>query len=261
MARNADTAVATRARGWRRVLRWILVAVSAYLLASAVLVLVLRWVPPPTSAFMLARKLDAMAEGRSDFRIDYRWRAYDQVSEALPIALVAAEDQRFPHHRGFDWEAIETAWRRNRAGHRVHGASTISQQTAKNLFLWSGRSWLRKGMEVHFTVLIEALWSKQRILEVYLNVAEFGDGVYGAEAASMRYFRKPAARLDARESALMAAVLPSPRTMSVAQPSPYVRRTASWVERQVRQLGGAAYLHSPAPGPERTPRANRRRKD
>jgi monofunctional glycosyltransferase len=155
--------------------------------------------------------------------------------------VVAAEDQKFPSHRGFDVESIGDAWEQRARG-RVRGASTISQQVAKNLFLWSGRSWVRKGFEAWFTVLIESLWSKQRILEVYLNVAEFGPGIYGAEAAAQRHFGKPAAALTRREAALLAAVLPDPRAMRAAVPSAYVARRARWIERQAAQLGGPAYL-------------------
>ncbi|HEX5756455.1 MAG TPA: monofunctional biosynthetic peptidoglycan transglycosylase [Arenimonas sp.] len=232
-------AKAKRRRWWRRLL---LGLPLLFLLATAGPVLLLRWVDPPTSAFMMARQQHAWREGDDNFQLHYRWCDWAQLSSQLPIALVAAEDQKFPLHRGFDMDAIDKALSHNDRGGRVRGASTISQQVAKNLFLWSGRSWLRKGLEAWFTVLIETLWSKQRILEVYANIAEFGDGVYGAEAAAQQFFRKPAARLTARESALLAAVLPSPRRYSAARPGPYVQQRARWVERQVRQLGGAAWL-------------------
>jgi monofunctional biosynthetic peptidoglycan transglycosylase len=165
-----------------------------------------------------------------------------RISPQLPIALVAAEDQNFPTHHGFDLKAIDKAMASNRRGRKVRGASTISQQLAKNLFLWQGRSYLRKGLEAWYTVLIEATWPKSRIIEVYANVVEFGDGIYGAEAAAQYYFHKPAARLSAAESARLAAVLPSPRRYSAGKPGPYVQRRARWIEGQVRHLGGAAYL-------------------
>ncbi len=155
---------------------------------------------------------------------------------------MAAEDQRFPEHNGFDLQAIEKARDHNARGGRLRGASTISQQVAKNLFLWQGRSWIRKGLEVWYTVLIEALWPKSRILEMYANIAEFGDGIYGAQAASRQYWNKDASRLTPAESARLAAVLPSPRRYSAAKPGPYVQRRAAWIQRQARQLGGGAYL-------------------
>ena len=151
-------------------------------------VVLLRWMDPWGSSFMANRQMQAWLDGDYAMRIDYRWRDLEQISRNLPIAVVAAEDQRFPQHRGFDFAAIERAYENNRKGRKVRGASTLSQQLAKNLFLWSGRSYLRKGLEAWYTLWIEALWPKRRILEVYVNVVEFGDGVYGAEAASRRFF-------------------------------------------------------------------------
>lgn len=226
----------------RRLFRWLAVAVSTWLLVTFLLVLVLRFVPPLTSLFMLERRIEATAEHDGDFRLQYRWTPIDQVSPNLPIALVAAEDQKFPNHHGFDVDAIQDALADADDGARLRGASTISQQVAKNLFLWNGRSFVRKGFEAYFTVLIELLWPKQRIIEVYLNIAEFGDGTYGAAAASERFFHTSPAQLSAHQSALLAAVLPNPRKLRVDRPSPYVQRRAAWIERQVRQLGGSAYL-------------------
>ena len=225
-----------------RILGFLLRLVAAFLVLSVLSVLLLRWIPPPASAFMVQRELQAWWTGEPGFRLRHEWVGWEELSPELRIALVAAEDQKFPEHHGFDWDAIESAWRHNREGRRVHGASTISQQTAKNLFLWPGRSWLRKGLEVYFTVLVETLWPKRRILEVYMNVAEFGDGIYGAEAASQAYFRKPAARLSRREAALLAAVLPSPRKLRPDRPSRYLLAAAAWIERQAQQLGGPDYL-------------------
>ena len=232
-----------RPRGWRRWARWLLLWLPLwFVLLTSLQVLVLRWVPPFASAFMVGRQLEAWRAGDTDFRIDYRWRERSRISRNLPIALVAAEDQKFPFHRGFDFQAIDKALEHNRRGRKVRGASTISQQVAKNLFLWQGRSWVRKGLEAWYTVLVEAFWPKARILEMYGNIAEFGDGVYGAEAASQRYFHKPAGKLTPSESARLAAVLPAPRRYSVAKPGPYVQRRARWIERQVRHLGGPGYL-------------------
>lgn len=228
-----------------RALRWIFLWLPlAFVAVTFAQVLVLRWVPPLGSAFMIGRQAEAVRAGEWKFRVAYSWRGHDRISPHLPIALVAAEDQTFPSHRGFDFKAIDKAIDNNKRGRKVRGASTISQQVSKNLFLWSGRSYLRKGLEAWYTVLVELLWPKQRILEVYANIAEFGDGVYGAEAAAQSYFNKPAARLTASESARLAAVLPSPRRYSVVRPGPYVQRRARWIEKQVRHLGGAQYLAS-----------------
>jgi monofunctional biosynthetic peptidoglycan transglycosylase len=215
---------------------------AGFVVFSALQVLVLRWVPPFGSAFMIGRQVDSLLAGEFRAAVDYRWRPRDRISPTLPIALVAAEDQRFPMHHGFDMKAIEDALKNNAKGKKVRGASTITQQLAKNLFLWQGRSWLRKGLEAWYTVLLETLLPKPRILELYANVAEFGDGVYGAEAASQRFFGKPAARLSLAESARLAAVLPSPKKYSVGRPGPHVRERARWIERQVRRLGGPSYL-------------------
>ena len=228
-----------RLRKWFR--RFVLLGV-VFVVASALQVLALRWIPPFGSAFMIGRQVDSLLEGEFRAAVDYRWRPREQISSSLPIALVAAEDQLFPLHRGFDMKAIEDALENNAKGKKVRGASTITQQLAKNLFLWQGRSWVRKGLEAWYTVLLETLLPKQRILELYANVAEFGDGVYGAEAASQRFFGKPAARLSPAESARLAAVLPSPKKYNAKRPGPYVQKRARWIERQVHRLGGASYL-------------------
>jgi monofunctional biosynthetic peptidoglycan transglycosylase len=203
-------------------------------------VFVMRFVPPVSSAFMLERRLAGLRE--KNFSLHYRWTPIEQVSPNLPIALVAAEDQKFPLHHGFDVEAIADAIEDAEDGERMRGASTISQQTAKNLFLWNGHNFVRKGFEVYFTVLLETTWPKRRILEVYLNIAEFGDGIYGASAASDAYFHKPVSALSEHESALLAAVLPNPKKYRPDKPSPYVLRRAAWIEKQVHQLGGAGYV-------------------
>ena len=161
----------------------------------------------------------------------------------MGLAVIAAEDQNFAEHFGFDWKAIEKALEHNERSRRKRGASTLSQQTAKNLFLWSSRSWVRKGFEVWFTLLLEAGWSKRRILEVYLNIVEFGDGIYGVEAASQHYFRKPAQRLRPAEAALLAAVLPNPRRFKVSSPSPYVLGRQAWILGQMQQLGGVQVVN------------------
>jgi len=226
----------------RSLWRWLWIAVVAWLALSILCVLALRFVAPPTSAFMIERRLAAMRNHESGYALRYQFEPLARISPELPIALVAAEDQKFPVHHGFDVQAIEDAMDDADEGARLRGASTISQQTAKNLFLWGGRSFVRKGLEAYFTVLIELMWPKSRIVEVYANVAEFGDGIYGVEAASRAYFGKPAAQLDARESALLAASLPNPRKLRADQPSAYMLRRVDWISRQVRQLGGPGYL-------------------
>lgn len=209
---------------------------------STLQVAALRFIDPWFTSFMAIRQAEAWREGDWSFRIAYDWRDLERISPHLPVALVAAEDQRFAEHFGFDLEAIEKAQRNNARGRRVRGGSTISQQLAKNLFLWSGRSWVRKGIEAWYTLLIEAMWPKERIIEVYANVVEFGDGVYGAQAAARSFFRKDASRLTASESARLAAVLPSPKRYSAVRPGPYVQRRARAIQRQMRLIGGRDYL-------------------
>ena len=178
--------------------------------SSVFLVVLYRWVPVPVTPLMIERVVENLFEGRP-IGLSYKWCAFSEMTPRLENAVIASEDWRFFEHNGFDWPAIEQAYRSNSRGGRVRGASTISQQTAKNVFLWPSRSWIRKGLEAYFTVLIETLWSKERILEVYLNVVELGDGVYGVGSASQLYFHKPAAHLSSSEAALLAAVLPNPR--------------------------------------------------
>lgn len=228
----------------RRWLRRLLALPLVFVLVTVLQVAALRFIDPWFSSFMAIRQVQAWAAGDGDFRVAYDWRDLEEISASVPVALVASEDQRFAEHHGFDFKAIEKARANNARGRKVRGASTISQQTAKNLFLWSGRSYVRKGIEAWYTVLIETLWPKRRIIEVYANIAEFGDGVYGAQAAARTYFRKDAGRLGNAEAARLAAVLPNPKRYSVARPGPYVQRRSRAVERQMRQIGGAGYLKS-----------------
>ena len=230
-----------RRRRWLRRLLWLPVIA---LLFTVLQVLALRVIDPPFSTFMALRQAEAWIGRESDFQLYYQWRDLDRIASSLPVAAIAAEDQNFAHHRGFDLDAIEQAREHNAQGRPVRGASTISQQVAKNLFLWGGRSWVRKGLEAWYTLLIEWLWPKSRILEVYVNVAEFGDGIYGAQAAARRHFSKDAAQLTPAESARLAAVLPNPRRYSASSPGPYVQRRAQWIQRNARQIGGDAYVES-----------------
>jgi monofunctional biosynthetic peptidoglycan transglycosylase len=224
-------------RGRRLMLRGTAVLLAAAVAATAGPILLLRWVPPPTSAFMMHRRVAAWTGADTPTSIRYRWVAWDEIAPAMRLAVVASEDQKFPSHGGFDTEAIAEALRDRELGGRVRGASTISQQTAKNIALWPDRSWVRKGLEVYYTVLIETLWPKRRILEVYLNLAEFGDGIYGVGAAAEVFFATTPARLTARQAAQLATVLPAPRRMRPDQPGPWAEMRADWVLRQMRQLG------------------------
>lgn len=208
---------------------------AVLLLAPAALILLYRAVPPPGTPLMVLRA----AEGRG---WDYRWTPLARIAPALARAVLTAEDEAFCAHAGFDTKALRKAWEayQDSGGSTLRGGSTISQQTAKNLLLWPGRTWVRKGLEAWLTVYIEALWPKRRIMEVYLNVAEWGSGVYGAEAAARRHFGKSAAALSAAEAARLAAVLPSPLRWSAAQPGPYVQQRARILEGRAARLGPLA---------------------
>lgn len=200
-------------------------------------------VPVPFSAVMVDRQVSAWIEGDFSYRAHSDWVSMDEISPWMGLAVIAAEDQKFPDHWGIDVGAIEKALTYNeRNDNRVRGASTISQQTVKNLFLWDGRSWVRKGLEAGLTLVTETVWSKRRILTVYLNVAEFGEGIFGVEAAARHYFKKSARQLTASEAALLAAVLPNPIRFKVNAPSSYVIQRQHWILRQMRQLGGESFM-------------------
>jgi monofunctional biosynthetic peptidoglycan transglycosylase len=233
--------------GPRRLVRWTLIGLLAAILITALPVVAMRWLNPWFSAFMLDAAWDASSAGKKKYRTDYRWVDLEQISPHAAVAVIAAEDQFFPFHTGFDFKSIREAIRHNeqqakRKRPRIRGASTITQQVAKNLFLWSGRGYVRKGLEAWFTLLIELTWPKERTLEVYLNIAQFGDGIYGVEAASRRFWRKPAAHLTREEAATLAAVLPNPITFKVQAPSAYVHHRRDWILEQMRGLGGPNYL-------------------
>lgn len=229
-------------RPWiRRLLKILALCMALCLLGSALGVLLLRWIPVPTTALMVARRFEAWRSDKGRPQV-HSWVPLEEIAPSLGLAVLAAEDQNFAEHFGFDWQAIEKALAHNEKSRRKRGASTVTQQTAKNLFLWEGRTWIRKGFEVWFTFLLELEWSKRRILEVYLNSVEFGDGVFGAEAAARTFFRKPAKRLSPQESALLAAVLPSPRKFRADAPSDYVRGRQAWILEQMRLMGGERVL-------------------
>lgn len=223
--------------------RWVLRAVLAVVGLWLTGIIIFSFLPVPFSAVMAERQLSAWLSGDFGYVAHSDWVSMDKISPWMPLAVIAAEDQKFPDHWGFDVASIEKAISHNeRNENRVRGASTLSQQTAKNLFLWDGRSWVRKGLEAGLTLGMEGVWTKRRILTVYLNIAEFGDGVFGVEAASQRYFNKPASHLSASEAALLAAVLPSPVRFKANAPSGYVRQRQQWILRQMRQLGGESFL-------------------
>ena len=202
-----------------------------------VLLLVLRVVDPPTTAFILERRFEAWREAERRFTLRQQWVPLEAIDPTLQLAVVASEDQKFPQHFGFDVEAIADAVEDRFEGRSTRGASTLTQQVAKNLFLWPGQSFVRKGLEAMLTVMLEVLWSKGRILEVHLNVAEFGDGIYGVEAACHAFYGKSARHVTPDEAALLAAVLPAPKRRSVRQPSEVVKARAAWVLEQSRALG------------------------
>lgn len=194
---------------------------------SLVWVVAYRWIDPPTTSLMIRDHFN-------DVKVYREWVGLNEMSRHIPRAVIAAEDSRFCEHNGFDIEAIEKAMERNKQGKKLRGGSTISQQTAKNAFLWSGRTWIRKGLEAWFTVLIELLWGKPRIMEVYLNIAEYGRGVYGVQAASIHYFNKPASKLSRVEAARLAAILPQPIKRDAASPGRYTKRYANRIAGRTR---------------------------
>ncbi len=206
-------------------------------------ILIFAFLPVPFSMVMIERQLGAWLTGDFSYVAHSDWVPMDEISPYMALAVMAAEDQKFPEHWGFDVDAIESALTHNqRNQNRIRGASTLSQQTAKNLFIWDGRSWVRKGLEVGLTAGIELVWTKRRILTVYLNIAEFGDGIFGVEAAARHFFNKPASKLSASEAALLAAVLPNPHRFKVNAPSGYVISRQQWILRQMRQLGGKEFI-------------------
>jgi monofunctional glycosyltransferase len=209
---------------------------------SIAAVVLMRWWPPVTSAFMVEARLAAL--GDASFHLHHIWVDRKHISAYAQLAVIASEDQKFPFHHGFDFGAIQDAVKEQETGVRSRGASTISQQTAKNLFLWGGRSYIRKGLEAWFTMLLELCWPKSRILEVYLNSAQFGPDVYGIEAAAQNYFHKHASALTRSEAAQLAAVLPNPVRLRADRPSAYVASRREWILGQMRGLGDTSYLRN-----------------
>jgi monofunctional glycosyltransferase len=228
-----------------RPLRWIRRITLAFVLATVLITLFFGVVPPPATPLMLLRTVE-QATGDDPVRLEKDWTPLERISPHMVEAVIAAEDQGFFQHRGFDFGSIAEAFAVNQKGKRTLGASTISQQTAKNLFLWPARSWLRKGLEAYFTLLIETFWTKRRVLTVYLNVIETGRGVYGVEAAARRFFGVPAARLTREQAALIAAVLPNPRRWSPAEPTAYIWARQAWILRQMQLRGSVTVARNPS---------------
>ncbi|MEZ5470243.1 MAG: monofunctional biosynthetic peptidoglycan transglycosylase [Marinicella sp.] len=222
-----------------RLRRWLLWLSVLWLVITFSMVLFLRWFNPPTTAFMLQR---LYSDEFGPVRLQHEWRDFSQIAPSLALSVIASEDQKFAEHWGFDVDAIQQVLEKRQAGKSMRGASTISQQLAKNIFLWPSRSWLRKGLEVYFTGAIELMIPKRRILELYLNVVEFGDGIYGAESAAQAIFSLPAIALSREQAALLAARLPAPKRYQINPPTDYMRERAAWIMEQTKQLGEAAYL-------------------
>jgi monofunctional biosynthetic peptidoglycan transglycosylase len=221
---------------WDKVLREIKKVILYFFLITGGWVMLYRFVNPPITFLMMQRTVERLFEGKG-WKLEKEWKDFDELSNNLKLAAVAGEDANFLHHWGFDTKAIQKAYLKNKQGKPIRGGSTITQQVAKNVFLWPGRSWIRKGFEAYFTLLIEIFWSKKRILEVYLNVAEMGRGVYGAEAATLYYYNKSSARLTKSQAALLIAILPSPLKWSPTKPTRYVSFKKYFILRNMRRIG------------------------
>ena len=205
---------------------------------SVISVLLLAVLPPVTTAFIVIDN----CTNDDKYEIEYQWVSWENISPYVPLAAICAEDQKFTEHFGFDLESIEEAWDERQQGKRYRGASTITQQVAKNLFLWPGKSFFRKGLEAYFTFLIEVFWSKKRILEMYVNIAQFGKGVYGVQAAGQKYFKNDASKIAYYQAALMGAVLPNPIRLKINRPSKYVNERTQWILLQMDQMGWESFL-------------------
>ncbi|MFA6806569.1 MAG: monofunctional biosynthetic peptidoglycan transglycosylase [Bacteroidales bacterium] len=214
---------------WRKLWKIIWVGILGFLALSIVISFAYKFINPPFTILMIQRTFEQTFSSERDVRLKKDWVSIDEISPNMIKAVIASEDNLFNKHNGFDTKAIERAIEHNKKGKKIRGASTISQQTAKNVFLWNGRNWVRKGLETYYTIVIEAFWSKERIMEVYLNVIEFGDGIYGVEAASQTFFNKSAKNLTKRESALLASVLPSPLKRNAGKPTKWLNQRANRV--------------------------------
>jgi monofunctional biosynthetic peptidoglycan transglycosylase len=224
----------------RKVFRWIWKAILWFIGLSILSVIIFKWVPVPITPLMITRAVENKLEGK-DALLSHDWEPIENISPNLQKAVIASEDGNFLKHNGFDFKAMQKAFKNNQKGKRLKGGSTISQQTAKNVFLWQGRSYLRKGLEAYFTVLIELIWGKERIMEVYLNSIEMGNGVYGAEAAAQHWYRKSAVDLTKKEAAGIAAILPNPRKYKATNSSSYIERRKGKIVRVMNQIGKIDY--------------------
>lgn len=221
--------------------KYLLLGLVSYFLIIVLLLLIFRWVPVPTSSFMVQQNIHAWSNSEKNIGVRYEWMAWDDLPKSAALAVIAAEDQRFSDHYGLDFHAIKAAWAESRKNRR--GASTITQQVVKNLFLWSGRSYVRKVLEASISLMMELIWPKQRILEVYLNIAQFGQRDYGVKSAN-RYLLKqqPNAKLSFSNAALLAAALPAPNHHNIKKPNTRLRKKQKWIKKQMHQLGGLQYL-------------------
>lgn len=224
----------------KKFFKFIFKLIVGLFILSIVMVFLYKWVPVPATPLMLIRSVENFQDDKP-FIWEHDWVSIDNISKNLQLAVICSEDQNFLTHNGFDVKAIEKAYQDNKKGKRVKGASTISQQTAKNVFLWPNRSWVRKGFEVYFTFLIETFWSKERIMEVYLNSIEMGNGIYGAEAAAYYWYKKPASKLSQYEAASIAAILPNPLKYKAKPASNYIERRKIWIVRQMGYFGKLDY--------------------
>lgn len=223
-------------KAWlKKIQRWLQGLVIFFFVSTIASVVAYRWLPVPVTPLMIIRCAQQVGRGEQ-IRLRHHWVTLDEMSKYMPVAVMASEDQRFLEHHGFDFDAINEAVKERQAGKRIRGGSTISQQTAKNVFLWPKQSWLRKGLEVYFTALIEIFWSKTRIMEVYLNSIEMGDGIYGAEAVAQLHFGCTAAELTRANCALIAATLPNPLRYNSKEPSAYMLRRQTWIMRQMKHI-------------------------
>lgn len=224
------------------VFKWIGLCVAAFLLVSVLSVISLRWINPPRTSFMVQRQIQAWWNDEENFELQYEWVDRENISDYAEVAAITSEDQRFAEHWGIDFEQVQKAIAESKRGEDLRGASTITQQTAKNLYLWPAQSYFRKGIEAYFAVLLELFWPKTRILEMYLNIAEFGNGIYGVEAASQHFFGTSAANLSMNQSALLVTALPSPRRYNLANPSGYMIERRNWNLQYMMYLGNRNYL-------------------
>ncbi|MDP5081090.1 MAG: monofunctional biosynthetic peptidoglycan transglycosylase [Winogradskyella sp.] len=224
----------------KRIFKFIGKTILWFVIISVLWVVIHKWVPVPATPLMAIRSIEQKIDGK-EIVWKHNWKSLDKISKNLQIAVICTEDQNFLKHNGFDMLAIEKAFENNKSAKRIRGGSTISQQTAKNVFLWPNRSYVRKGFEAYFTFLIELIWGKERIMEVYLNSIEMGNGIYGAEAASQYWFNRSAANLNVDKACALAVILPNPRKYRATQASSYIQKRKAWTQRQIQYFGPLSY--------------------